>query len=155
MTSLNGTFSTLLALREGNPPVTGGSPSQRPLMRSFGVFYLCVKKRLIKQSRRWFETLLCLYWHHCNELRLLIRTKLIITHAMAGRQTGYKPLPGPGMTEFNYIYMHHLTLMNSFNSLAPEVFDYSLKLINFKLILTIIFCGIAIRWWMPQHLTDH
>ena len=44
------------------------------------------------------------------------------------------------------------------NSLAPRRFDYSLKLVNFKLIATInilsIFCEIATRW-MPQHLTDH
>ena len=44
------------------------------------------------------------------------------------------------------------------NSLAPGRFDYSLKLVNFKLISTInifsIFCQIAIRL-MPQHLTDH
>ena len=37
-------------------------------------------------------------------------------------------------------------------------FDYSLKLVNFKLISTIdmlsIFCEIANRW-IPQHLTDH
>ena len=39
------------------------------------------------------------------------------------------------------------------SSLAPGAFDYSLKLVNFKLILTInilsIFCEISIRW-MPQ-----
>ena len=44
------------------------------------------------------------------------------------------------------------------NSLAPGGFDYSLKLVNFKLILMIntlsIFCEIAIRW-MSQHVTDH
>ena len=43
-------------------------------------------------------------------------------------------------------------------SLAPGGFDFSVKLVNFKLISTInilnIFCHIAIRW-MPQHLTDH
>ena len=48
--------------------------------------------------------------------------------------------------------------VGQFNSLAPEGFDYSLKLVNFKLISTInilsIFCEIAIRW-MPQHLIDH
>ena len=31
------TFSPLLALREGNPRVTGGFPSQRPVARSFDV----------------------------------------------------------------------------------------------------------------------
>ena len=45
-----------------------------------------------------------------------------------------------------------------FNSLAPGGFDYSLKLVNVKLITTIhflsTFCEIAIRW-MPQHVTDH
>ena len=44
------------------------------------------------------------------------------------------------------------------NSLAPGEFDYSLKLVNLKLILTIniwsIFCEIAIRW-MPKYVTDH
>ena len=32
-------FSALLALCEGNPPVTGGFPSQRPVTRSFAVFF--------------------------------------------------------------------------------------------------------------------
>ena len=31
------TFSAILALCEGNPPVTGGFPSQRPVPRSFDV----------------------------------------------------------------------------------------------------------------------
>ena len=47
--------------------------------------------------------------------------------------------------------------MPQINSLAPENFDYSLKLVNFELISMInilsIFCEIAVRW-MPQHLTD-
>ena len=33
------TFSALLALCEGNLPVTGGSPPQRPVTRSFDVFF--------------------------------------------------------------------------------------------------------------------
>ena len=32
------TFSALLALCEGNSPVTGGFSSQRPVTQSFGVF---------------------------------------------------------------------------------------------------------------------
>ena len=44
------TFSTLLALCEGNMPVTGGFPSQNPATRSFDVFffYLRLYKRLRK-----------------------------------------------------------------------------------------------------------
>ena len=63
-------FSALLALCEGNPSVTGGFPSQRPVTRSFGVFFhLRLNKRLSKQQRRWwFETPLRSVWRHCNEV---------------------------------------------------------------------------------------
>ena len=56
------------ALCEGNPPVTGGFPSQRPVTRSFGVFFdLRLNKRLSKQSRRpWFETPSHSLWRHFN-----------------------------------------------------------------------------------------
>ena len=47
------TFSALPALCEGNPPVTGGFPSQRPVVRSFDdSFDLRLNERLSKQSRR-------------------------------------------------------------------------------------------------------
>ena len=62
------TFSALLVLCDGNPPVTSGFPSQRPVTRSFDVFFdLCLIKRLNKQSRRrWFETPARSLWRHCN-----------------------------------------------------------------------------------------
>ena len=64
------TLSALVALCEGNPPVTGGFPSQRPVTRGFDVFFgLCLNKRLTKQSRRrWFETPPRSLWRHRNEL---------------------------------------------------------------------------------------
>ena len=62
------TFSALLALCEGNSPVPGEFPSQRPVMRSFDVFFdLRLNKWFNKQSRlRWFETPSCSLWRHCN-----------------------------------------------------------------------------------------
>ena len=40
-------ISALLSLCEGNPPVTGAFPSQRPVTRSFNVFFdLRLNKRL-------------------------------------------------------------------------------------------------------------
>ena len=62
-------FSAPLALREGNPPVTGGFPSQRPVTRSFDLFFdLRLNKRLSKQMRRrWFESPSRSLWRHCNE----------------------------------------------------------------------------------------
>ena len=45
------TFSALLALCAGNSPVTGEFPSQRPVTRSFDVFFdLGLIKRLSKHS---------------------------------------------------------------------------------------------------------
>ena len=62
------TFSALLVLCARNSPVTGEFPSQRPVTKSFDVFFdLHLNKRLSKQlRRRWFETLLCSLWRHCN-----------------------------------------------------------------------------------------
>ena len=64
-------FSALLALCEGNPPVTGVFPSQRLVTRGFDIFFdLCLNKRLSKRSRRWwFETPSGSLWRHCNGAR--------------------------------------------------------------------------------------
>ena len=49
------TLSALLALCAGNSPVTGEFPAQRPVTRSFDVFFdLRLNKRLSKQSWRWW-----------------------------------------------------------------------------------------------------
>ena len=50
-----GTFSTLLTLCAGNSPVTSEFPSQRPVTRSFDVFFnIRLNKRLSKQSWGWW-----------------------------------------------------------------------------------------------------
>ena len=63
-------FSALMAPCDGNPPVTGGFPSQRTVTPNFDVFfYLCLNKWLSKQLRSgWCETPLRLLWRHCNML---------------------------------------------------------------------------------------
>ena len=62
------TFSALLALCAGNSLFTGEFPSQRPVTRSFDVFFdLRLNKRLHKQLRGWsFETPSRSLWRHCN-----------------------------------------------------------------------------------------
>ena len=67
------TFSALLALCVGNSPVTGEFPSQRPVTRSFGVFFhLCLNNRLSKQWWGWwFETPSRSLWRHCNGMNQL------------------------------------------------------------------------------------
>ena len=65
----NGKFSALMALCEGNQPATGGFSSQRPVTRSFDVFFdMRINKRLIKQTgRRRFETPSYPLLRHYNE----------------------------------------------------------------------------------------
>ena len=74
------TFSALLAIFAGNSPVPGELSAQRPVTRSFVIFFdLRLNKRLSKQSWGWwFETLSRPLWCHCNDFCLL-------SHAM--RQT--------------------------------------------------------------------
>ena len=68
------TSSALLALCVGNSPVTGEFPSQRPVTRSFGLFFdVRLKKRLSKQPRRWwFEMPSRSLWRHCNDIGSLL-----------------------------------------------------------------------------------
>ena len=63
------TLSALLALCAGNSPVTGEFPTQRPVTRSFDVFFdQRMNKLLSKQSWGWrFETPSVSLWRHCND----------------------------------------------------------------------------------------
>ena len=67
-TSSNENISVLLTLCAGNSPVNGEFPSQRPVTRSFDVFFdLRLNKRLSEQSWGWwFETPSRSLWRHCN-----------------------------------------------------------------------------------------
>ena len=62
------TFSALLAICAGNSPVTSEFPAQRPVTRSFDVFFdLRPNKRLSKQSWCWwFEMPSHPLWRHSN-----------------------------------------------------------------------------------------
>ena len=83
MTSSNGNIFRLPAICAGNSPLTGEFPAQRPVTRSFDVFFdLRLNKRLSKQSWGWwFETpsrslwrqsngadVCSNQWHRCNKL---------------------------------------------------------------------------------------
>ena len=68
------TFSALLALCVGNSPVTGESPSQNPVMRSFDVFFdlRMKKKQLNKQLRGDLRR----HWAHYDINVMCVFTKL-------------------------------------------------------------------------------
>ena len=80
------TFSALLTLCAGNSPVTGEFPAQRPMTRSFNVFFdLRLNKRLSKQSWGWwFETLLCPLWRHDIQLWGILTHPVILDYSRHG-----------------------------------------------------------------------
>ena len=73
------TLFALLAICARNSPVNGEFPAQRPVTRSFDVFFdLRLNKRLSKHSWGWwFETLSRPLWRHCNGLLQIILKKLL------------------------------------------------------------------------------
>ena len=68
------TFSALLVICAENSLVPGEFHAQRPVTRSFGVFFdLHPNKRLSKQSRDWwFETPSRPLWRHFNYYNLIL-----------------------------------------------------------------------------------
>ena len=106
MTSSNGwrhqmeTFSALLAICGGNSPVPGEFPAQRPVTRSFDVFFhLRLNQRLSKQSWGWrFEILSRPLWRHCNVHFYSMKTSsheslYRITGPLCGLFTGHRWIP--------------------------------------------------------------
>ena len=101
MTSQNGRIFRDSGLGKGNPPVTGGFPSQRPVMRGFAVFF-DLDRRLSKQtSRRWFETPLHSLWRHCNAAAVDC-TYIIYGYITCTRESpGDCPLKEPWVLQMN------------------------------------------------------
>ena len=76
------TFFVLLAICAGNSPVSGEFPAQRPVTRSFDVFFdLRLDGRLSKHSWGWWlETPSCPLWRRSNEhMRVSYAVSLMIS----------------------------------------------------------------------------
>ena len=73
MTSSNGNIFRVTGICAGNSPVSGEFPAQRPVTRSFDVFFdLRQNKQLSKQSWSWwFERLSCPLWRHRNDVLIV------------------------------------------------------------------------------------
>ena len=105
--------SALLALCAGNSTVTGEFPAQRPVARSFDVFFdLRLSKRLSKKSWVWwFETPLCPLWSHCN---VLYTPTLIIWFTNTQLM---EPILFPTIT-FSFLLGHNVTVSSFQQSLV-------------------------------------
>ena len=82
------TFSALLAICAGNSPVPGEFPAQRPVTRSFGVFFDLHPNKSKQWWGWWFQTPSCPLWHHRNELDGWLNSTTPLTVVKFGRDRG-------------------------------------------------------------------
>ena len=89
MPSSNGIIFRVTGPLSGEFPDTGEFPAQRPVTRSFDVFFdLRLNKRLSKHPRRrWFETLSRSLWRYCNVLNTFCLTHWVRNNMVVILQT--------------------------------------------------------------------
>ena len=87
-------FSTLLALCEGNPPVTHGFPPQRTIVTEFWCFLWCMPEQMVEQTVEFpvICNAMALMWHHCKVLIILfwpqcVKGKCWTTQSVWGHST--------------------------------------------------------------------
>ena len=110
-TQYDETFSALLAICADNSSVTGEFPSQRPVTRSFDVFFdLRLNKQLSKQWRGWwFETPWRPWWRHCHDLGMLMVYSVVrfITQYTTANSFGTLYYVLCCYYHYSHILMHH------------------------------------------------
>ena len=131
------TFSALLAICAGNSPVPGEFPKQRPVTRSFDVFFdLRLNKWLSKQSLGWwFETPSRPLWRHRNEIGLLWDEVWYDMYRFAWpRHVGDRPKRRiSGKTSFQIKPISYYLIKNIFFKMVPRTIHlvHCVKLVSF------------------------
>ena len=133
-------FSALLAICAGNSRVPGEFPTQRPVTRSFDVYFdLRPNKWLSKQSWGWwFETLSSSLWRHRNATWPVMLHRDNNTLNGAARYTSHKLLLG--LNHWLWIRNIQWTVCNVSFLLFSVVVLYWQLLRNFALVKNRIIC---------------
>ena len=146
MTSSNGKdFRVTGPICAGNSPVTGEFPSQRPVTRSFDVFFdLSLNKWFSKQSLGWwFETPSRSLWRHCNvsprnhRWCVLCELKTTTVH-----QTKFTP---PLWVPVPCTWAPDMVITVPADALTPAGADYKVRHISLKVHGYRLFCRIFVR----------
>ena len=117
MTSSNGKILRVTDLCAENSPDTGEFSAQRPMTRSFDVFFeLRLNSRLSKQSWGWwFEKPSRSLWRHCNALPVMLRIERFPT--VAEGDSGQSPISF-------MLFLNDLTLQGCSSDVAVENSDW-------------------------------
>ena len=140
------TFSALLAICVGNSPVLGEFPTQRPVTRSFHVFFdLRLNKRFSKQSWGWWsETLTRPLWRHRNGI-CSFKAVYIILRTLP-YQTPLRPLPENGAMCFTKsIAANTIHFAVSKTKISPCKEKYSNEMVGSVCVLKVIFVWCVFR----------
>ena len=178
MTSSNGNIFRVAGPLCGDFTGPGEFPTQRPVTRSFDVFFdLRPNKRLSKQSWGWwFETLSRSLWRHCNGVVPLLEHRRYASPALTHRYFAYTPLNAFSRKEAPLCLHHWIqlilqtiwwavsifvnavqTILSRFNisltSTHLSVNNVSLKYVNILQILALIFtvCELRFTYITPGH----
>ena len=97
------------------PWVPGEFPSQRPVTRSFDVFFhLCLNKQLSTQSRLWwFETPSHPLWRHCNDISIKLRGDTN-QHPVSLMWCCTNPYFSAGFSKPLYTFIHGCALISNY-----------------------------------------
>ena len=111
------TIFAFLVICEGNPPVTGGFPSQRPVTRGFDVFF---DLRLNKRSRRqWFVMLV--YKYRKSVLWTVTKNATLLLFHQQMKKT---------CPENNHIYSNYHLQTHSDAYQPPDIYHFNVELHN-------------------------
>ena len=104
MTSSNGNIFRVTSPLCGEFTGPGEVPTQRPVTRSFDVFFdLCLNKRLNKQPWGWwFETLSWSLWRHCDEKGIYVWLKMNTVSVWCSGTPGFFVSFGPDILITGY-----------------------------------------------------
>ena len=140
VTSSNGKLFRITGPLWGEFTVTGAFPSQRPVTRSFDVFFvLRLNKQLSKPSRHlWFQMPWCSLWRHCNGVFSLIHWGRV-THICVGKPTiigsenGLSPGQRQAIIWTNDGILLIRTLGTNFSEILSEIHSFSFKKMHLKM----------------------
>ena len=110
MTSSNGSIFRVTGPLCGEFTGPGEFPAQRPVTRSFDIFFdLCLNKRLSKQPRGWwFETPSWSLWRHRNDVLVSCNYSLPVFVDYIPHVHIYKPNEPDTLTQITpYVYIEN------------------------------------------------
>ena len=139
------TFSAWRTLCAGNSPVTGECPFQRPVTRSFDIFFdLRLNRELSKQSRRsWFKTPSCSLWRlHNVSLRCILHMRCestYLVYRILQTETYSFVLIKCFINHKNSNIAFHHDLFNAYNTsfLSPHIIIWARNLLQPQTSLTL------------------